>query len=322
MPDAKISALPAASSVADADLVPVVQGGVTKKGTRGLVNQFLSANTARVDPSGNDSTGTIGDLTKPFLTVQAALTKFETSGAPSDALIDVGNNSFTEDLTTSLTHIQFLGNSEENNYAFNSIHFTEPSRGIVLTVLSVSVGPISSDSTGRVIIGAENAYLNGLTCNGEVFIDSNAGGSRWDFGMTANGQIQLSGFHVRGPISAPGFDIRIRTRAHDVYVPDINSIGSNVYATGSLLGNVTCGILTLADSRVTGTNNATSTVYADVLLKGTSLGNFTVAALPTGTQGDRAIVTDATAPTFLGALTGGGAVVTLVVHNGTAWRAG
>jgi len=48
-------------------------------------------------------------------------------------------------------------------------------------------------------------------------------------------------------------------------------------------------------------------------------GVYTVATLPIGVQGDRAIVTDATAPTFLTALTGGGAVVTPAFHNGTIW---
>lgn len=46
---------------------------------------------------------------------------------------------------------------------------------------------------------------------------------------------------------------------------------------------------------------------------------YTVAALPAGTIGARAYVTDATAPTYLGALVGGGAVVCPVFHNGTAW---
>ena len=47
---------------------------------------------------------------------------------------------------------------------------------------------------------------------------------------------------------------------------------------------------------------------------------YTVATLPAaGTQGRRAWVTDALAPTFLGALTGGGAVVCPVFDNGTAW---
>lgn len=50
---------------------------------------------------------------------------------------------------------------------------------------------------------------------------------------------------------------------------------------------------------------------------------YTVATLPAaGTAGRRAYVTDATTPTFLGALTGGGAVVCPVFDNGTAWVAG
>lgn len=46
---------------------------------------------------------------------------------------------------------------------------------------------------------------------------------------------------------------------------------------------------------------------------------YTVATLPTGAAGDVAYVTDATAPTFLGVLVGGGAVNTPVFYNGAAW---
>jgi hypothetical protein len=46
---------------------------------------------------------------------------------------------------------------------------------------------------------------------------------------------------------------------------------------------------------------------------------YTVATLPTGAVGMHAYVTDATAPTYLGALTGGGAVTCPVFHNGAAW---
>jgi hypothetical protein len=46
---------------------------------------------------------------------------------------------------------------------------------------------------------------------------------------------------------------------------------------------------------------------------------YTVATLPAGAVGMRAYVTDATAPTYLGTLTGGGAVRCPVFHNGTAW---
>lgn len=49
---------------------------------------------------------------------------------------------------------------------------------------------------------------------------------------------------------------------------------------------------------------------------------YTVAALPAGTVGMRAHVTDALAPTFGAAVAGGGAVVIPVFHNGTTWIAG
>jgi len=46
---------------------------------------------------------------------------------------------------------------------------------------------------------------------------------------------------------------------------------------------------------------------------------YTVATLPAGTVGQRAYVTDATAPSWNGALTGGGAVVVPVFRNATGW---
>ena len=50
-----------------------------------------------------------------------------------------------------------------------------------------------------------------------------------------------------------------------------------------------------------------------------TLKGYTVATLPAGTVGMTAYVTDATAPTYLGTLTGGGAVVCPVFYNGSAW---
>lgn len=68
--------------------------------------------------------------------------------------------------------------------------------------------------------------------------------------------------------------------------------------------------------RVTGTGTVTASETI-------STGGYTVATLPAaGTAGRRAYVTDATAPTFLGALTGGGAVKCPVFDNGVAWVAG
>lgn len=54
-----------------------------------------------------------------------------------------------------------------------------------------------------------------------------------------------------------------------------------------------------------------------------STAGYTVAGLPAaGVAGRRAYVTDASAPTFLGTLTGGGSIHCPVFDNGTAWVAG
>lgn len=47
--------------------------------------------------------------------------------------------------------------------------------------------------------------------------------------------------------------------------------------------------------------------------------SYTVSNLPLGVLNNVAVVTDATAPTYLGTLVGGGSVVTPVWHNGTIW---
>ena len=49
---------------------------------------------------------------------------------------------------------------------------------------------------------------------------------------------------------------------------------------------------------------------------------YHVSTLPAGFTGQRAYVTDAVSPTFLGNLTGGGSTVTPVFYNGTKWVAG
>ena len=65
----------------------------------------------------------------------------------------------------------------------------------------------------------------------------------------------------------------------------------------------------------------TSNGSVEIISKKTidKLTTYTVSTLPTGEQGDTAMVTDATAPTYLGALTGGGSVKCPVFYNGTAW---
>lgn len=81
--------------------------------------------------------------------------------------------------------------------------------------------------------------------------------------------------------------------------------------------------LTKITGSLTVTNNVTlgdANTDAHVVNGTLQLQAYTVATLPAaGTAGRTAYVTDATAPTYLGVLTGGGAVKAPVFDNGTAW---
>lgn len=73
---------------------------------------------------------------------------------------------------------------------------------------------------------------------------------------------------------------------------------------------------------ITGGNLSTmGTISTLSLLMGgpARLKGYFVSTLPAGNQGDIAFVTDAVAPTFLVAATGGGAVVSPVFFDGTNW---
>lgn len=73
--------------------------------------------------------------------------------------------------------------------------------------------------------------------------------------------------------------------------------------------------LNVAGNAILETSSTLITGNVPIKLKG-----YTVATLPAaGTAGRLAYVTDATAPTYNGALVGGGAVVVPVFDNGTAW---
>ena len=119
------------------------------------------------------------------------------------------------------------------------------------------------------------------------------------------------GYMVNGP------RILLQDRALDgsaTVNPITYVAGQHIFVTSS--GTVeTDGGLTITQTGVQ--------IAGPLMVYGTIDSNvYTVATLPTGNVGMRAAVSDAVAPTFLGALTGGGTVKTPVFHNGTAWVAG
>jgi Phage tail repeat like len=109
---------------------------------------------------------------------------------------------------------------------------------------------------------------------------------------------------------------------------DTNTGGADLtIAAGRGTGTAEGGVLNLQTSAPTSSGTTAGTLTTRVAISGTAitaslpivLPSYTVATLPTGVEGMRAYVTDATAPTYLGALTGGGAVKCPVFYNGSAW---
>jgi hypothetical protein len=107
-----------------------------------------------------------------------------------------------------------------------------------------------------------------------------------------------------------------------------NTAGGNLtIAAGRGTGTAAGGVLNLQTSEPTASGTAAGTLTTRLAISGTAitaskpviLQAYTVATLPAGTVGMTAYVTDATAPTYLGALTGGGAVTCPVFYNGSAW---
>jgi hypothetical protein len=124
--------------------------------------------------------------------------------------------------------------------------------------------------------------------------------------FTTSGGNGAAGFHSFITSGLTSSDILFNT-------VDVGSAGSALYDTTFKGGT--------SGSRLLGNRKPGGSV--DRYLQDTNTGitrAYTVATLPAGSRGDTALVTDATAPSYLGTLTGGGSVVTPVFFDGTSWR--
>ena len=96
--------------------------------------------------------------------------------------------------------------------------------------------------------------------------------------------------------------------------------GKLEFITASIAGGGTLRYFTFDSLGQLAVNQQTAQATLDVA--GTiRTSGYTVATLPTGVIGMLAYVTDALGPTYLGTLTGGGAVKVPVFYNGAAWVA-
>lgn len=179
------------------------------------------------------------------------------------------------------------------------------------------VSKASISSTGLAVTGSVTA-TNPSTASGVQYAAYVIGGAAaaWTDGaalkMGPSSAMQYGSRLVSFANTADNYGSRLQLQTHDT------SATADSFNTGVLIdenGNVGIGTTAPGTYRlaVSGNADVTGTIKT---------GGYTVATLPAGTTGERAYVTDATTPTYLGALTGGGAVVCPVFKNATVWVSG
>ena len=168
---------------------------------------------------------------------------------------------------------------------------TSTADNLRLQVNGSVVGNLSS--TGLAVTGAISATTNTNNLYEAVTLTNSSNTSAGMQILTKNGYGNLVSIDMQQVDNGTGAD---------------DGVMNIKIATNSTLSTVAS--ISSTGLAVTGAISATTTIKT---------GGYTVATLPAGTVGMRAYVTDATAPTYNGALTGGGAVTVPVFYNGSAW---
>lgn len=209
--------------------------------------------------------------------------------------------------------------------AFNTALLTSTNVKVTDTLTSAGTVGMGGDGGGGLFLNGGSAGNVTIGNSGVAYQVTNATGTGFGkspvcrLDVTDSVTTRLANFNSTG---ANGVGVGFSHSG-----TDIGHLGSDKFLVNGTLGDF--GISAIASLVLYGGNQATNKLVMSATgatitgtLTGSSTiktGGYTVATLPAGTVGMRAYVTDATAPTYLGALTGGGAVVCPVFYNGAAW---
>ena len=199
-----------------------------------------------------------------------------------------------------------------------------------------SVYAFVGNGTGIQQVTSGGTGLGTIPSNGQLLIGNGTGYSlRTLFAGTGisiangSGAISITNSLPDQTVSITGAGTNVVTGGYPNFTITSNAV-TNVTGTGTINGISLSGTVTSSGNITLGgtlSGVSLTTQVSDILPVangGTGTGvAYTVATLPTaGTQGRRAWVTNALAPTFGAAVVGGGAVVIPVFDNGTAWIVG
>lgn len=183
----------------------------------------------------------------------------------------------------------------------------QPKSGIIALLSDITGG---SQTLDEVLATGNEAIGKGFTLkDGDLSVNNNVYVSPTHVHMYSINNDFLITLNDRGvSVSEKNGDEGIRLKKTELNFFRFNMDSNLVQNSGSLgTSSVIMPLMSDGDTKTLATTS-------DIKLK-----SYTVSTLPIGTIGDQAYVTDATAPTYLGALSGGGSAVCPVFYNGTAW---
>jgi len=262
----------------------------------------VSSNTTLGKTSLNSNTTGLNNTANGFETLVSNTTGSHNTAVGSNALkTNIVGSQNTAVGVLALGANKASGNTAVGMYAMNANNTGANNTAIGLSALQNNTGGNYNMAVGdsALILNTNGTGNLGI---GQLALQNNLTGS-YNIALGAS-----SGRYISGGVTVNS------TTDNSIYIGSL---------TKALANNQTNQIVIGYDATGAGSNTATignasivKTVLRGVIAHSTS---YTVATLPTGTLGDTAFVTDAVAPTYLGALTGGGSVTCPVFHNGTIW---
>lgn len=205
-------------------------------------------------------------------------------------------------------------NSTNNNIAIGGGVLEFNNGGEQNTVVGVGSTIVTTNANNIVAVGYNTLSSMTTSATGNTAIGHSALST-----VTTGAQNVGLGYQVQVPTATASGQLSIQNIIY----------GTSNTATGTTISTGSIGIGVKAPAtklEVAGVVTATGfTSSGNIIASGATsvirLKSYTVATLPSGTAGDNAYVTDALAPTYLATVVGGGAIVTPVFYNGSAWVA-
>jgi hypothetical protein len=214
---------------------------------------FILAQTVFVDPNGNDSTGSIGDITLPFATISAALSYLISNYPTIGATVQVFSGNYSEiiPLTFSTT---------------DGIYYLNLDPGVIVDVSSMT-GPWLTMRTGTLVINgndSQKSRINFLTTD-DYFLEVNSSAG------SVSPDIILSNLRISildlSSTASPGAGINIAT----------DGVSVNLYMNNCIyetLGGASCLYLDSATSNPAGSGHAIK--IENCVIKAQSISSGTV----------------------------------------------